>query len=112
MWLAKTFTFIAVMLHEALMIRHIVFFSVTQKDQLATVEAALRQLATIPFADCLTVGRNMRIDKFSSEIDLVVYGEFKDQAALEAFHEHPVYKESVKVVRPMREIRVAADIEA
>ena len=42
----------------------------------------------------------------------MVYGEFADFAALDRFKAHPIYAESVAVVRPRREIRIAVDVEA
>jgi len=39
----------------------------------------------------------------------VVYGEFADEAALTAYRTHPLYQESIRRVRPLRDTRVAAD---
>lgn len=91
------------------MIRHIVFFSVPRGEDLDAVEAGLKLLATIPAASWLEVGRNLKRDAWSGEVDLVVYGEFADEAALAAYKAHPTYAESIRRVKPLREMRIAAD---
>lgn len=94
------------------MIRHIVMFSAKDPAEIGTIEAALAQLARIPDARRLEVARNARRDGLSSEIDLVVYGEFEDWAALDRYKAHPLYAEAITVVRPRRELRFAVDYEA
>ena len=94
------------------MIRHIVMFSAKDPAEIDTIEAALAQLARIPDARRLEVARNARRDGLSSEIDLVVYGEFEDWAALDRYKAHPLYAEAITVVRPRRELRFAVDYEA
>lgn len=94
------------------MLRHIVFFSVTHSDDLDRVQKMLSNLATIPTVKHLEVRRNIRRDQLSSEVDLVVYGEFEDEAALEAYKAHPTYAETTRLVRPLRDIRIAADVKA
>ena len=39
----------------------------------------------------------------------IVYGEFEDEAALLAYKADPAYQRSIDIVRPLREIRMAAD---
>ncbi|HLW29108.1 MAG TPA: Dabb family protein [Kiloniellales bacterium] len=92
------------------MLRHIVFFSVKNPADTERVQELLSQLATIPAAQHLEVRRNIRRDQHSSEVDLVVYGEFKDEAALQAYKAHPTYAETTQLVRPLRDIRIAADV--
>jgi Stress responsive A/B Barrel Domain len=94
------------------MIRHIVLFSAKDRDNLPLMQAALSRLAEIPEARRLEVAPNARRDGLSAEIDLVVYGEFDDFAALERYKAHPLYAESIAIVRPRREIRIAVDFEA
>ncbi len=91
------------------MIRHVVFFSVRDPADLATVEAGLKILESNPHALRLAIRRNLRRDGLSGEVDLVVYGEFTDEAALDAYKAHPTYAESIAVVRPLRDLRIAAD---
>jgi quinol monooxygenase YgiN len=42
----------------------------------------------------------------------VVYGEFEDAAALAAYKAHPAYQASIDIVRPIREMRIAADFDS
>jgi quinol monooxygenase YgiN len=93
------------------MIRHIVFFSVRNHDDLERVRAGLSVLTAIPQASRLEIGENLRSDQLGSEVDLVVYGEFADEAALDAYKAHPNYQRSIEIVRPLREMRMAADYD-
>jgi quinol monooxygenase YgiN len=56
------------------------------------------------------VSLNSKVDPLSDEIDIVVYAEFPDEAALAAYKAHPTYAEATATVRPLREIRLSADI--
>ena len=95
------------------MIRHIVFFSAADGQSVDAVREGLMMLAAIPHADHFEVGRNLQTDKISAEApDLVVYAEFADEAALAAFKAHPTYAACTAHVRPMREMRIAADFHA
>lgn len=42
----------------------------------------------------------------------MVYGEFEDEAALAAYKAHPLYRQSIERVRPIREMRLAADYDS
>jgi hypothetical protein len=94
------------------MIRHIVFFSARDRADLPRILEGLRLLKAIEHADRLEVQENMQADRLSGEVDVVVYGEFADEAALEAYKAHPVYQQAISIVRPLREMRIAADIRA
>ena len=94
------------------MIRHIVFFSVKPGEDVRSVRDALSALGTIPQSTVFEVTVNTKVDPISDEIDIVVYGEFPDQAALSAYKSHPTYAETTRRVRPRRELRFSADIEA
>ena len=94
------------------MIRHVVYFSVRSEADRDRVLSGLRLLEANPHALHLEVGENLKLDSLDNEIDFVVYGEFADEAALEAFKAHPVYEASIAVVRPIRDLRIAADIVA
>ncbi|MDO5758726.1 MAG: Dabb family protein [Rhodobacterales bacterium] len=95
------------------MIRHIVFFSAADGHSVEDVRAGLLMLADIPHADHFEVGSNLQTDKISHDApDLVVYAEFADEAALAAFKAHPTYAACTAHVRPMREMRIAADFHA
>lgn len=94
------------------MIRHIVFFSAQDRADLDRIEAGLKLLEGIEGPRLLEVRRNLRRDQLGNEIDIVVYGEFRDTAALDAYKAHPLYAEAIGIVRPLRELRFAADIES
>lgn len=93
------------------MIRHIVFFSARNPADLETIERGLKLLERIEAASLLEIRRNLRRDQLGNEIDIVVYGEFADDAALLAYKADPLYAEAIGIVRPLRELRFAADIE-
>ena len=93
-------------------IRHIVFFSIKPDQNVEQVRQGLLNLATIPHSDHFEVTLNTKVDPLSDEIDIVVYGEFRDMDALAAFKAHPTYAETTLKVRPMRELRYSADVEA
>lgn len=92
------------------MIRHIVFFT-AKPGKLDAVVAGLERLGQIPSAGHFEVRRNTRVDQIGNEVDVVVYAEFADATALAAYKAHPIYAETTLKVRPMREMRLAADIE-
>ena len=48
-----------------------------------------------------------RINK--DDPDFIVYAEFADQKALDAYKAHPLYQKSISIVRPLRSMRIAAD---
>ena len=92
------------------MIRHIVFFSARHKDEVETVRQGLEALGAIPHARFFEVLPNSKVDPMSDEVDVVVYAEFEDQAALAAYKAHPLYAETTRKVKPLRELRISADI--
>lgn len=69
-------------------------------------------LGTIPHVGTFEVSENSKVDTLGNEIDVVVYGEFADADALAAYKAHPIYAEATARVRPLRELRFAADFEA
>ena len=93
------------------MIRHIVFFSARDRTDLERIRAGLSILTEIPHALRLEIGENVKTDQLGGEVDLVVYGEFDDAEALAAYKAHPNYQRSIDIVRPLREIRIAADYD-
>lgn len=94
------------------MIRHIVFFTARTPGDREAVLAGLSILTEIPHANVLEVGTNSKIDQLGTEVDFVVYGEFDDEAALAAYKAHPNYQISIERVRPIREMRLAADYDS
>ncbi|MBP1843790.1 quinol monooxygenase YgiN [Rhizobium petrolearium] len=93
------------------MIRHIVFFTARSEDDRQAVLSGLSLLTEIPHAARLEIGINEKTDQLGNEVDFVVYGEFEDEAALAAYKAHPVYQQSIERVRPIREMRFAADYD-
>lgn len=94
------------------MIRHIVFFTAKSPEHVDAICEGLSLLASIPHSLKFEISRNTRVDLYGNEVDVVVYGEFADQAALDAYKQHPDYAEATRIVRPLREMRYAADIVA
>ncbi len=94
------------------MIRHIVFFTAADPADAARIRDLLRPLAGIPHSLAFEVALNRKADALSSEVDVVVYAEFADEAALAAYKADPVYAATTSVVRPLRDRRIAADIMA
>ena len=92
------------------MIRHIVFFSARRREDLDAVRSGLEALKLIPHSGAFEVSLNTKVDPLSNEIDVVVYAEFADEAALAAYKAHPDYAKATSVVRPMRQLRYSADI--
>lgn len=93
------------------MIRHIVFFTAPETE-IDRVRAGLSLLTQIPAALTLEIGDNIKRDLFGNDVDLVVYGEFADAEALAAYKAHPIYQQSIDIVKPLREIRMAADFDS
>jgi len=95
------------------MIRHVVFFSAAEGQDPEVIREGLMMLARIPQARHFEVGRNLRADQIGADApDLVVYAEFDDEAALAAYKADPIYEQCIALVRPMREMRIAADFTA
>ena len=94
------------------MIRHIVFFTARDPRDLDAIVEGLELLGTIPHSTHFEVTRNSKVDQIGNDVDVVVYGEFADEAALAAYKAHPTYAEATKRVRPLREVRLAADIRS
>jgi len=93
------------------MIRHIVFFSARNAEDVARIRAGLSVLTAIPDKIRLEIGTNVKGDQWGGEVDLVVYGEFADEAQLAAYKAHPLYQRSIDLVRPLRDMRIAADFD-
>lgn len=94
------------------MIRHIVFFTVKPGQDVETVRRLLTRLGDIPHSSLFEVAANRKVDLYANEIDIVVYAEFADEAAFAAFKADPIYAETTATVRPLRELRFAADFPA
>ena len=93
------------------MIRHVVFFTVPIDGNLDAVRKGLQILTRIPHAKHLEIALNRKTDPASKEVDVVVYGECVDDAALAAYKAHEIYAESIRRVKPLREMRFAVDYD-
>ncbi len=94
------------------MIRHIVFFSAKRQEDVEAVRSGLLALGKIPHSRLFEVALNTKVDPLCDRIDVVVYAEFEDEAALAAYKAHPLYAETTAKARPQRELRFSADIPA
>ena len=90
-------------------IRHVVFFTVKDPADLPTILEGLKILGGIPGVRNFDVSQSSNTDPLTDRVDVVVYGEFTNEAALTAYRNHPLYLESIRRVRPLRDTRVAAD---
>jgi hypothetical protein len=90
-------------------IRHVVLFSAKDQGDVARIVDGLSMLKNIPHASVFEVVQNHRVDALSGEIDVVVYAEFADDAALQAYKAHQIYQDAIAIVRPLRDMRIAAD---
>ena len=95
------------------MIRHIVFFSAKDRADLDRIRTGLWGLKEIPHHQHFEVSDNLQADQINgTPVDLVVYAEFTDADALEAYKAHQIYQDTITLVRPLRELRIAADIQS
>lgn len=90
-------------------LRHVVFFSAKEKADIPRIVEGLQMLADIPHSTLFEVRQNTRNDALSSEVDVIVYAEFDSADALAAYKADPLYEASIKAVRPLRDMRIAAD---
>ena len=93
------------------MIRHIVMFNAKDPADKEAVFLGLKTLEGIDGDWVLQVRRNIKTDQIGNDVDFVVYGEFADEVALEVYKASSIYARAIELVRPLRDMRVAADIE-
>ena len=84
-------------------------FSAKDKADVTRIREGLSMLKQIPGARVFEVVENSGVDTWSGEIDVVVYAEFDDHETMAAYKAHPIYKDCIDVVKPLRDIRIAAD---
>ncbi len=92
------------------MIRHIVMFSAKKPENVEIIYQGLKNLENIEGDWLLKVTKNKKLDQISNDIDVVVYGEFPDEGALHSYKEHQIYHDTIEIVRPLRDKRIAVDI--
>ncbi|MCC8970061.1 Dabb family protein [Bradyrhizobium brasilense] len=93
------------------MIRHIVFFTAKDDSGIGQIVEGLSVLTSIPHARRLEIAYNRKSDQLGNEIDVVVYGEFDSETELAAYKTHDLYRQAIRRVRPLRELRFAADYD-
>jgi len=82
------------------MIRHIVLWRMKSPDRFETIRAALEaQLGRIPGLLRVEVGRSFNSGRRAADFALVC--DFEDEAALAAYHHHPVHRETRAIVDPL-----------
>ena len=92
------------------MIRHIVFFSAKMPEDKDAIFDGLSLLKANPHARHIEIARNMHVDAIKGvDVDFVVYSEFENEDALTRYKAHHTYQDSIDIVRPLRELRIAAD---
>lgn len=94
------------------MIRHIVLFNAKDPKDKPAILAGLKMLETIKGNWTLQVRENMKTDQLGNDVDFVVYGEFPDTETLARYKADPLYAEAIRIVRPLRDMRIAVDVEA
>lgn len=95
------------------MIRHVVMFTARDPADRARMIEGLRILCANPHADHIEVQADLGLDRLNpGAVDAVVYAEFADAQALDAFKAHDTYAQSIAEVRPIRDLRLGADFEA
>lgn len=91
------------------MIRHIAFFSAKDPKDIDLIATTLAGYSEIPGVKNFEIGRNRKIDALENDVDIVLHAQFETEADLIAYKEHPLYLAGIDIVRPIRELRIAAD---
>ena len=82
------------------MIRHIVLWRMKSADQFETIRAALEaQLGRIPGLAAIEVGRSFNTGRRAADFALIC--DFESEAALAAYHRHPVHMQTRAIVDPL-----------
>jgi quinol monooxygenase YgiN len=97
------------------MLKHVVIWKVKDSarkaEHAARVKAELESLAgRIPGLVHIEVGIDIGYD--GDAHDVVLYSEFTDRAALDAYQPHPLHLEVKKVIGPLLSARHVVDWEA
>lgn len=91
------------------MIRHIAFFSAKDPKDIDLIATTLAGYSEIPGVKNFEIGRNRKIDTWENDVDIVLHAQFETDADLIAYKQHPIYLAGIDTVRPIRELRIAAD---
>ena len=93
------------------MIRHIVLFSAKRAADVDKIIDTLQGYHVIPGLVEFSVSKNLKMDKFSEDFDIVLQAVVANKDALEAYKSHPIYLAGIDMVRPLRVNRIAVDVE-
>ncbi len=93
------------------MIRHIVFFSAKDKADLPAILEGLGTLAGIRHHDHFESSRTRRVDPMGNDVDVVVYAEFRNRAALDAYKADPILPASTQRRAPLARHSLFRDYE-
>ncbi len=85
-------------------------FSAKSPDKVDAIYEGLKTLENIKGNWLLHVAKNEKLDQIANDIDVVVYGEFPDKKSLARYKEHQIYQDTIAIVRPLRDKRIAVDI--
>lgn len=92
------------------MVKHIVLWRLKNKADVARIRQELESMrGKVPGLMSLEVGLNFAEN---SPVDIGLYTEFKDRAALEAYADHPVHVPVKQSVGPLVADRWVLDYEA
>ena len=96
------------------MIQHIVLFKLknaaTEKDIAEARNALIAMKGRIPEIEAIAFGPNL--GPSSQEYDHVLLVTCRDMAAVQRYLDHPVHRQTVdQIIAPIRETRLAADLE-
>lgn len=91
------------------MIRHIVFFSAKTPQDIDIIATTLAGYSDIPGVKNFEIGKNKKTDMLENDVDIVLHAQFETEADLIAYKNHPTYLAGIDIVRPIREMRIAAD---
>jgi quinol monooxygenase YgiN len=98
------------------MIKHITMWKLKgegaqKQDNIRTTKAALETCKDlVPGMLKYEIGVDIGTDH--APWDIVVYSEFADRAALDAYQQHPTHLAIKPVIGPLRELRGAVDYES
>ncbi len=87
-------------------------FSAKSPENVEDIYQGLKNLENIKGDWLINVSKNEKIDQIANNIDVVVYGEFSDKNALNSYKSHQIYQDTITIVRPLRDKRIAVDIPA
>ncbi len=87
-------------------------FSAKRPENIDTIYAGLKNLENIKGNWLLRVTKNEKLDQIANDIDVVVYGEFPDKNALMQYKSNKIYQDTIEIVRPLRDQRIAVDVTA